>query len=427
VARVGGTVLQDLSLINAFAAEMPAAAVAELAQMPGVRWISLDAPMFGSACDECINTANLKNAFIQTIGADRLWNEAPYLQGQRVTVAVVDSGVKHRDIGNRLLASYSSKSIESSTDQYGHGTHIAGTIGSDGQSSKGAYIGVAPKVNLVSVKVSDDKGNSRMSDVVAGLQWVYNNRAKYNIRVVNLSLNSAADESYHTSPLDAAMEILWFNRIVVVVSAGNRTATRNPVLFAPANDPFVITVGASDDQGTPNRADDLLASYSAFGTTKAGFAKPDLVAPGTNVVSMLASNGTQLAKEHRDHVINGGYMRMSGTSMASAITAGAAALLIQSKPSLTPDQVKAQLMAAASPLNGSGARYLNIYAAVHSPTPTVLPNAGIQISHLLQTGSHPVEWPTWDSVNWDSVNWDSVNWDSVNWDSVNWDSDYWGN
>ncbi len=420
VVSLGGRISRDLSFIKAFAADVPARAVVELAHLPGIRWISLDAPVTHSACEPCVDTKNLQSEFVKAIGADRLWNVAPYRQGQGVTVAIVDSGIKHKDFGNRVLASVRFISgNSSSTDQFGHGTHIAGIVGGDGQSSKGAYIGVAPKVNLVDVKVSDDQGKSRMSDVVAGLQWVYQNHDRYNIRVVNLSLNSAAYESYHVSPLDAAVEILWFNKIVVVVAAGN---VGKNALHPPANDPFVITVGAVDETGA-------LATFSGYGTTGERFSKPDLVAPGVNIVSLLSSNGTTLAKQHRDHVVKNSFMRMSGTSMASAVAAGAIALLIQSNPRLNPDQIKYRLMATSSHPLGTGvaAGRVQVYDAVHSTT-TAGANKGTAASQLLWSGGDPVSWNSvnWDSVNWDSVNWDSVNWDSVNWDSVNWDSDYWG-
>ena len=120
--------------------------------------------------------------------------------------------------------------------------------------------------------------------LLQGLQWVLDNKAAYNIRVVNLSLNSSVAESYHTSPLDAAVEILWFNKIVVVASAGNQGSG---AIYPPANDPFVITVGATDDKGTSRLSDDVMATFSAYGTTSDGFKKPDLVAPGTNIIARL--------------------------------------------------------------------------------------------------------------------------------------------
>lgn len=447
--RLGGTITQDLYIINAFVAEMTAKAALKLARSSSVRWVSLDAPTVetgGGACTECIGTSNLANSYISAIGADRLWNKAPYLQGQGVTVAVVDSGINaHNDLSGRIVvANEFSGNTTNTQDGFGHGTHIAGIIGGNGKDSGGKYIGVAPKVKLVNVKVSDDRGAASMSDVIAGLQWVYQNKANYNIRVVNLSLVSSVPESYHTSPLDAAVEILWFNGIVVVVSGGNSGLENPGHLYPPANDPFVITVGAVNTWSTNDTSDDVIAVYTAYGVTESGFAKPDLVAPGTGLVSTLASSAAQLAIAHPTYRVSNTYLRMSGTSMAAPVVAGAVALLLQDEPTLTPDQVKYRLMATARPspaglnvvalLEGSStslttpvAGYLDVYAAVRGNTQQSA-NLGIPASQLLWTGSEPVTWTSanWNAVNWNAVNWNAVNWNAVNWNAVNWNSDYWG-
>jgi serine protease AprX len=331
---------------------------------------------------------------------------------------------------NRLVAAaqFNNGYNQSVYDGYGHGNHVAGIIGGNGSRSNGAYIGVAPMINIINVKVSNDQGGATAANVVQGLQWVLANKTKYNIKVVNLSLNSAVPEAYHASPIDAAAEILWFNRIVVVVSAGNASKGQ---LYPPANDPFVITVGAVDDRGTNSITDDVVASFSSYGTV-AGSTKPDLVAPGKNIVALMANPNSTLALAHPANVVNGIYFRMSGTSMASPMVAAAAALLLQDEPNLTPDQVKYRLMATANKnwagynSTKAGAGYLDAYAAVKGTT-TAKANTGLQFSTMLKTGKSAVNWNSvnWDSVNWDSVNWDSVNWDSVNWDSVNWDSDFW--
>ncbi len=293
--------------------------------------------------------------------------------------------------------------------------------------SNGAYVGIAPSANIINVKVSDDQGASTASNVVQGLQWVLAHKQTYNIRVVNLSLNSTAPDSYNVDPIDAAVEILWFNGIVVVVSAGNSGG-----VYAPANDPFVITVGAVDDHGSTNLANHTLATYSMYGTTTDGFSKPDVVAPGSNLVSLSGNVNCVICVAHPANVVNGPsgsiYLRMSGTSMAAPVVSGVVALLLQSNPALNPDQVKYRLKATAHYVGaGTGAGEVDAYAAVHG-TATATSNTGIAASQLLWTGSQPVTWGSvnWGSVNWGSVNWGSVNWGSVNWGSVNWGSDYWG-
>ncbi len=381
-----------------------------------------------------IDTSRLVTSFNREIRATDVWNEGPsYLQGQGVGVAVVDSGIfKTKDLDKRVTASANfNTSYHTSMDAYGHGTFVAGIIGDDGKHSSGGYMGVAPKTNMINVRVSDDLGMSTESDVVGGLQWVLQNKTRYNIRVVNMSLNAGTPEPYNTSPLDAAAEVLWFNGIVVVVSAGNNGTN---TLYAPANDPFVITVGASNDQGTINLSDDTVAPFSAYGVTETGAVKPDLVAPGTNIGSLLPQNNSlTISALHPSNRINSNYFRMSGTSMAAPMVAGAVALLLQDEPNLNPDQVKYRLKATANAnwsgydSTRAGAGYLDVYAAVHGTTTTAA-NTGTVASHMLWTGATPPAWNSvnWGSVNWGSVNWSSVNWGSVNWGSVNWSSDYWG-
>ncbi|MFN8490575.1 MAG: S8 family peptidase [Caldilineaceae bacterium] len=385
-----------------------------------------------------IDTNKLVNVYSRVVHARKVWNEGPaYLQGQGVTVAVVDSGiVKTRDLDDRLIGKVNFNSAyHNAADRFGHGTFVAHIIAGSGLDSGGKYIGIAPKANLLNVRISDDQGISTESDLINALQWIYNNKAQFNIRVVNLSLNSTIQQSYNTSPVDAACELLWFNGIVVVTSAGNNGSA---ALYPPANDPFVITVGAIDDNGTVALDDDTLATFSAYGQTESGGVKPDLVAPGRNLIAMLPENkNLTMGINHPDNWVATNYFRMSGTSVAAPIVSGAVALLLQDEPTLNPDQVKFRLMKTANkswlgydPVR-AGAGALDIYAAVTGSS-TRTANTGVAVSNLLTTGtsgvlSLSVNWSSvnWSSVNWSSVNWSSVNWSSVNWSSVNWSSDYW--
>jgi len=445
VMQMGGQVTADLHIIKGFAATLPTSKLSQLAQLPGVRWMSLDAPVVQSACSNCIPSNNLQNKFVRAIGADKVWAQQG-LQGQGIGVAVIDSGINsqqdlYTSTGyNRIVASvrFNNGYNQSQYDGYGHGSHVAGVIGGNGSSSQQNYVGVAPQVNIVNVKVGDDlnQGQGTASTVVQGLQWVLDNKSTYNIRVVNISLNNALAESYQTNPICAAAEILWFNKIVVVVSAGNQGSG---AIYPPANDPFVITVGAVDGKGSDSISDDVMATFSAYGTTSDGFAKPDLVAPGKDIVGLMGNSGMGMSAAHPANIVtyNGAnYFRMSGTSAAAPVVAGAAALLVQSNPNLTPDQIKYRLMSTANKswagyaANKAGAGYLDIYAAVSGGS-TQSANTNIKISKLLTSGSQPVGGlvngtVNWSSVNWSSVNWSSVNWSSVNWSSVNWSSDYWG-
>ncbi|MCX6045173.1 MAG: S8 family peptidase [Chloroflexi bacterium] len=386
-----------------------------------------------------VDSSKLLNVYDQVVRAPDVWSEAPaYLQGQGMTVAVVDSGIfKTKNLDKRLIGQVNFNSAShNAADRFGHGTFIADVIGGNGVDSGGKYIGIAPKVNLLNVRISDDQGVSTESDVINALQWIYNNKTKFNIRVVNLSLNSTIKQSYQTSPLNAACELLWFNGIVVVAAAGNSGTAE---LYPPANDPFVITVGASDDNATVSLADDKIAPFSAYGKIENGLFKPEIVAPGRFIIALLPENKQlTIGVAHPNNRIDGNYFLMSGTSVATAVVSGAVALLLQDEPNLNPDQVKSRLQKTANKnwpgydAARAGAGTLDIYAAVHSTT-TKSANIGIPVSNLLITGpkgifSSTVNWSSvnWSSVNWSSVNWSSVNWSSVNWSSVNWSSDYWG-
>jgi serine protease AprX len=360
--------------------------------------------MTTSADTSSFGTTNMTNVFPKVVRATDAWNTAPYYQGSGVTVAVVDSGnFKSNGLGTRLLGVVNFNSSEHlASDQYGHGSHVTGII-ADGSST---YPGVAPMVNIIGLRVADDNGLCYESDVVAALQWAYNNKTTYNIRVVNLSLNSSVYQSYHTSPLDAAVEVLWFNSIVVVVSAGNNgTAT----LYPPANDPFVITVGATDDKNTVDLADDAITNFSAFGLDETGRVKPDLVAPGRNIIAYMPdTSALTITKEHPEGVVNSTYFRMSGTSMSAPVVSGAVALLLQkaqeSGVNLSPDQVKFRLMATANKNwagydpTKAGAGMLDIFAALNSTT-VESTNTGLPVSNLLTTGSDPVT----SSAGWNSA------------------------
>lgn len=384
----------------------------------------------------------LANVYNKVIKASQVWNLPVPLQGQGIGIAVVDSGINpngdlYTIMGvNRQIANvrFNTDYNQNTSDGYGHGTHVSSVAAGDGSESNGKYIGVAPMANIINVKVSNDDGSARTSDVILGLQWALDHKDTYNIRVVNLSFNSTVAESYHTSPLDAAVEILWFNKIVVVVSAGNNS---DGIIYPPANDPFVITVGATDDKGTTSLNDDIVTSFSAYGTTSNGVTKPDLVAPGKNIIARLVNTNMGLAQTHPANVISNTYFKMSGTSVSAPMVSGAVALLLQDKPGLNPDQVKARLMATANKnwpgydVMTAGAGYLDIYAAVYANT-TDSANQGLLPSQLLYTGDDPIAWNSvgwnsvgWNSVGWNSVGWNSVGWNSVGWNSVGWNSDHW--
>ena len=252
-------------------------------------------------------------------------------------------------------------------DTYGHGTAVAGLVAGNGwyrdsgDPLYGQYAGTAPDANLISIKVSDDSGNATTLDAIYGLQFAVDHKSAYNIRVVNLSFRSMSAQSYTTDPLDAAVEQAWLHGITVVAAAGNLGSAPDAVSYAPANDPYVITVGATDSQGTASPSDDVEASWSSSGVTQDGISKPDVLAPGAHIVTTLAT-GSSFAGACPTCVIGGSYFQLSGTSLAAPIVAGIAADLLAAHPRWTPAMVKGAIVNTATPISG-GADEVNAMGA----------------------------------------------------------------
>ena len=359
----GGSVQGNLSLINSLQATVPASKLAELANDAEVEYISPDRPL-----------GNTLNNSTGAVLANYAWGLG--LDGKGVGVAVIDSGIHVvADLnatagkGSRVVASFDT--IGGGTDdKYGHGTHVAGIIAGNAAASlckdcTRALRGMAPNVTLINFHALDQNGQGTDSSVINAINQAIALKSKYNIRVINLSLGRPVFESYTQDPLCQAVEAAWKAGIVVVVAAGNDGRDDSlgtngyGTISAPGNDPYVITVGAMNTVGTPDRADDVMTTYSSKGPTGIDhIAKPDLVAPGNHVVS-LQVDGT-LTKEFpgnramadlyspsKQGEVSKDYFTLSGTSMATPVVSAAAALLIQQNPKLTPDQVKARLMTTA--------------------------------------------------------------------------------
>jgi serine protease AprX len=409
VRTLGGRVTSPtLRVINGFGASLSKKAAKSLGRHPRVKNVTRNRRMGASSTDSsggytCPTTdattvaakpapgpgrewePSLLNSYqrlaqpmIHAVRADKAWYRST---GRGVGVAVIDTGIAG-DVpdfqtpgwqGSRVIASaVTNPCARDANDHYGHGTHVAGLIAGNSllyppdHPLTGRYMGVAPRANLVSVKVSDDDGNTTVLDVIHGLQFAVDNKHAYGIRVVNLSLSSTVAESYKTDPLDAAVEQAWFSGLVVVTASGNEGAQQDGVTFAPANDPWVITTGALDDKGTWTRLDDILAPWSSRGLTQDGVRKPEVLAPGAGLVSTLAP-GSDFAKICPACVVDGRYFRAGGTSMSSAVVAGAAALLIEEHPEWSPAQVKGALMATLDDVPGAGG-VINIDAAIDRAT-----------------------------------------------------------
>jgi len=287
----------------------------------------------------------------------------PGYMGAGVGVAILDSGIaSHTALDTRVAAHVNLVSDEPGVtgDPFGHGTHIAGIVG--GNTTAAKYVtpafagGTAPAVKLIDVRVLGRTGSGRTSDVIAGIDWAVAHKRDYNIKVVNLSLGHPVTEPSVTDPLCQAVERAVAAGITVVVSAGNYgvTSAGAPVLggiTSPGNSPAALTVGAIDTKGTLDTSDDEVAAYSSKGPARYEIVvKPDVVAPGTKIVSLEAQNSylsTTYPQWHIAGSARNAYMRLTGTSMATAVVSGGVALLLNAQPSLNPMQVKISMQMGA--------------------------------------------------------------------------------
>jgi serine protease AprX len=357
----GATIKSKLHTIHGVAMRVPASMLPVLAKNPNVAYITPDRPVSLASSNEDYTTAIEKDLAVAQFA----------FNGNGIGVAVIDSGIAdHPDLHNangtsRVVYSQSFVAGDTTTsDKYGHGTHVAGLVGGSGVNSGTAngysknFAGVAPGVNFINLRVLDQNGAGTDSQVISAIQQAITLKNTYNIRVINISLGRPTFESYTLDPVCQAVESAWKAGIVVVVAAGNdgRNNSMGTNGFAtigvPANDPAVITVGATRTAVTETRVDDGIASYSSKGPTSFDhLVKPDLVAPGNGLVSLLAV-GSTLDKNYKqlEVVPSSGtpkYFRLSGTSMATPLVSGTVAMMLQQNSSLTPDQVKARLMKTA--------------------------------------------------------------------------------
>jgi serine protease AprX len=352
VRRLGGQVTRALPIVAGFAATVPAAAVGELTRLPGVRAVTPDGRVRVQATAP--STSNVRSVYPKTIKADAVWKRG--VTGRGVTVAVLDTGVANLpDLSGRLVRVTDDLTGQTTpcknlsgeldcNDRYGHGTFIAGLIAGNGASSGGRWKGVAPEARILSVKAAGADGSADVSNILAAIQWVVSFKERYNIRVLNLSLGTDSTQDWRVDPLNYAVERAWAAGMTVVVAASNNGPAAGTIT-KPADDPWVVTVGATDDRGTAGLGDDWLPDFSGRGPTAHGLAKPDLAAPGAHVVSLRAPGSTIDARF--PNYIDGSYRQGSGTSMATGVVSGAAALMLQANPQFTPDRIKHALVATA--------------------------------------------------------------------------------
>ena len=449
-------------------------------------------------------------AIEKAIGARSVWirRDAAKRQitGQGVGVALLDTGVSAvpgLDGAGKVVAgpdlSIEANSPLTDQDTFGHGTHLAGIIAAHDPATLTAttipklrpsvQLGVAPGATLEPIKLATTDGSTDVSQIIAALDWVTQHQTLPDgtrVRVINLSFGTDSVQPYESDPLAAAAENAWRHGLVVVVSGGNEGPNAGR-LTDPAMDPYVLSVGASDSSLTLSGwSHPTVASFSSSGTMQRHV---DVLAPGRSIVS-LRDPGSFIDRNHPEGRVSGDVtgrlFRGSGTSQAAAVVSGAAALLLQAYPHLTPDQVKATLIATATPVKASrtlaGAGQINVLAALNAAKAITGPKAPtraqtwrISTGHgsldAARAGNHLVDadgnvlsgeidiqgnsfnaarwWAaasklaswrggSWNGAIWtgstwaapkppdvESTCWSSARWSSARWADANWDSARW--
>jgi subtilisin family serine protease len=498
VVALGGTVEQQLSIISGFEATVPGNRLGALRSAAGVLEVVENASvtLTSTEVDDQVGlNGSMQRVTHEMTGASSMW-DAGYT-GAGVDVAVIDSGVVQVDglrspgkvvngpdlsfEGMACDASGCKPSPVNSLDTYGHGTHLAGIIagrddatpGTVTSASSGNFVGVAPDARIVSIKVADAMGRTDVSQAIAAIDWViqHKNANGMNIRVLNMSFGTDGVQRYQLDPLAFAAEQAWHKGIVVVVAAGN-TGYGSAQLNNPAYDPYVIAVGGADGLGTATTDDDIVPSWSAAGD---GTRNPDVVAPGQSVVSLRVPNS------HVDAAYPGArtgerFFRGTGTSQSAAVVSGAAALLLEQRPELTPDQVKALLMGSARQLPNADARaqgsgLIDVTAASAAATPStvqawerstgtgsldkargtaIVKHNGKELrgetdftgkqwdaqkfAKMLQKaveGKGPLKGQlsasglTWNGLTWNGLTWNGLTWNGLTWNGLTWNGLTW--
>ena len=467
VEDVGGRVTETLSIVDGVSARIPEDRMDDLARYEHIRQVT---PNDQVSFNQTAPTEfDLQPAKVQKqMRSDALWSQG--VTGKGITVAILDTGVhmSHPDLAGRVLhcedMSHENGTVAHCADTFGHGTFMAGLVAGNGSSSSGRFKGAAPESKIVAVKAAGYDGSTDVSTILAGIQWVVSHKSQYGIRVLNLSLGTDSAQSHLLSPLNYAVQKAWKSGIVVVVSAGNSGPNTRTIL-KPADDPYVITVGSSNDEGTMSITDDKVPVFSSKGPTRSnGLAKPDIVAPGVHTVS-LRSPGSAIDNLYGSTAtVEGNYFRGTGTSMSAASVTGVVAQILQKNPNLVPDQVKARLMNTARRIAttdqyAAGKGLVDAYAAAMSTSTAkanqyllmglstglgsldgargtfevdVLTKVGqipLDGEFVLQTSDNLVNSVTglvpWLGLDYTLTGWDQLTWNLTSWLNADWAASSW--
>ena len=474
VRESGGQVVRSYDELDVLAVRASRSALTRLLTAPSVLGARADSRVTVTEEATSDRQAPTRNVYRETVRSAAVADQGG--TGAGVTVAVIDTGVSAvPELADRLVpvegldgqpATCVNFTDEPTCDDtYGHGTFLAGLI-----AGGGAHPGMS-SARVLSVKLAGASGAADTSTLLAAIQWVVAHREAHGIRVLNLSLGTPSGASWRVDPLNYAVERAVDAGILVVVSAGN-TGPDPQSVMKPGDDPYVLTVGASDDRGTPGRGDDAVPLFSAQGPTKAdGLAKPDVVAPGSRLISLRSPGST--VEQNVPGGVDAAYRRGSGTSMATAVVSGAAAQLLSLRPAWTPNHVKTALRRTATPVAGQpesvvGRGLVDIAAAAawtgtapgrgseRSTGGGSLDGArgwvrvldrdtGAEISGEQRvdggsfdaagyraTGWTRATWASsafagtrWEATEWQGTNWQGTNWQGTNWQGTNWQGTNW--
>ena len=452
VEHSGGSVGQALPVVNGFVAQVPAGSERALGATAGVSAVIDDSRVSGWAdkgSDK--NAAATATAPGTSLGdvRDAIGATQSGATGAGVDVAVIDTGmvpVPALAAAGKVVQGpdFSDQSRDrdlAHLDTYGHGTHVAGIIAGDDAAS--GFRGVAPDARLVNVKAAGADGSTTLAAIIASVGWViaHRNDNGLHVRVLNLSFGTPPTR-YQSDLLAYAVEQAWKAGIVVVVSAGNEGEKRRG-LTSPGYDPFVLSVGADDLAGTAAVADDTVPTWSSRGAGR----NPDLVAPGRSIVSLRDPNSA-LDLAHPEARVGTDRIKGSGTSQAAAVVSGAVALLLERRPDLSPDQVKALIKSTADPLSGpgpdaQGAGRLSVTRALDAPSPDAdaarqlfapaeIRGVLAKLVARLPSGRHAEVGPvgpdgsSWGGAKWGGAKWSGSSWGGSSWGGSSWGGSSWG-
>lgn len=415
VANAGGNVSREFPIINAVSAMLTPQQVNSIRGIGGIRIqddrtvMTMDKDKINKIPPGLLKKFQINNHIAEQTGANLAHDLG--ITGKGVTVAVIDSGSNmggnigryifrdtrgYQRVSVKYDAIRARKTYYYNDDNNGHGTHITGIISSSLTDGEGNYNGIAPDVNMLSVRAFDANGESSYSKVLDSLNWIYQNRYRYKIRVVNMSLGADANSYYWDDPINQAVMRLWDAGIVVVTSAGNNGKVAG--ITVPGNNPYALTVGAVTDSYTPyDMSDDRVTTFSSQGPTVEGFVKPEVVTYGARIASKMDERYfTKVLKLNEE---GENYSEISGTSQSSAIVAGVAALIISNDPYISANDVKCRILSTAkAATNGDtlsyspfqqGAGLVNAYAAVMS-TASGCANVNLSIDNDLAGIAHYV-------------------------------------